>query len=157
MGDLGAIDAKYDVAISTACPGLDYIVVETTGVAQACVELLRRENLGVATFMILEKQVEFLRKLKEKISTPEGVPRLFDLIKVQDERMKPAFFAALGNTVVAKDLDQATRIAYSGNKEFRRVVTLDGALFETSGTMSGGGSKPRGGKMGTSIQAFSVS
>jgi len=27
--------------------------VETTGAAQACVELLRRENLGVATFMIL--------------------------------------------------------------------------------------------------------
>uniref|UniRef100_A0A7N2MVZ9 SMC hinge domain-containing protein n=1 Tax=Quercus lobata TaxID=97700 RepID=A0A7N2MVZ9_QUELO len=104
MGDLGAIDAKYDVAISTACPGLDYIVVETTGVAQACVELLRRENLGVATFMIL-----------------------------------------------------ATRIAYGGNKEFRRVVTLDGALFETSGTMSSGGSKPRGGKKGTSIQASSVS
>lgn len=45
--------AKYDIAISTACPGLDYIVVETTNAAQACVELLRRENLGVATFMIL--------------------------------------------------------------------------------------------------------
>ncbi|KAF3964874.1 hypothetical protein CMV_010890 [Castanea mollissima] len=51
----------------------------------------------------------------------------------------------------------ATRIAYSGNKEFRCVVTLDGALFETSGTMSGGGSRPRGGKMGTSIQASSMS
>lgn len=45
--------AMYDVAISTACHGLDYIVVETSGAAQACVELLRRENLGVATFMIL--------------------------------------------------------------------------------------------------------
>lgn len=52
---------------------------------------------------------------------------------------------------------QATRIAYGGNKEFRRVVTLDGALFEKSGTMSGGGSKPRGGKMGTAIRASSVS
>lgn len=28
-------------------------MVETTNAAQACVELLRRENLGVATFMIL--------------------------------------------------------------------------------------------------------
>ncbi|KAK9271730.1 hypothetical protein L1049_002093 [Liquidambar formosana] len=157
MGDLGAIDAKYDVAISTACPGLDYIVVETTGAAQACVELLRRKNLGVATFMILEKQVDHLHKLKAKVTTPEGVPRLFDLVNVQDERMKLAFFAALGNTVVAKDIDQATRIAYGGNKEFRRVVTLDGALFEKSGTMSGGGSKPRGGKMGTSIRATTVS
>ncbi|XP_009608449.1 structural maintenance of chromosomes protein 4 [Nicotiana tomentosiformis] len=157
MGDLGAIDAKYDVAISTACPGLDYIVVETTAAAQACVELLRNKNLGVATFMILEKQTAHLPRIKQKVSTPEGVPRLFDLIKVQDERMKLAFFAALGNTVVAKDIDQATHIAYGGDKEFRRVVTLDGALFEKSGTMSGGGGKPRGGKMGTSILAASVS
>ncbi|XP_042498778.1 structural maintenance of chromosomes protein 4 [Macadamia integrifolia] len=157
MGDLGAIDAKYDIAISTACPGLDYIVVEKTSAAQACVELLRRKNLGVATFMILEKQMNHLSKLKEKVTTPEGVPRLFDLVKVQDDRMKLAFFAAMGNTVVAKDLDQATRIAYGGNNEFRRVVTLDGALFEKSGTMSGGGSKPRGGRMGTSIRATSVS
>lgn len=37
------------------------------------------------------------------------------------------------------------------------MVTLDGALFEKSGTMSGGGGKPRGGKMGTSIRAVSVS
>lgn len=44
---------KYNVAISTACPGLDYIVVETTAAAQACVELLRRKSLGIATFMIL--------------------------------------------------------------------------------------------------------
>ncbi|KAK4772858.1 hypothetical protein SAY87_027877 [Trapa incisa] len=157
MGDLGAIDAKYDVAISTACPGLDYIVVETTDAAQACVELLRRENLGVATFMILEKQVDLLPKLTQKISPPEGVPRLFDLVKVHDERMKLAFFAALGNTVVSESLDQATRIAYSGKREFRRVVTLDGALFEKSGTMSGGGSKPRGGKMGTSVRVATVS
>lgn len=47
---------------------------------------------------------------------------------------------------------QATRIAYGKDREFRRVVTLEGALFEKSGTMSGGGSKPRGGKMGTSVK-----
>lgn len=36
-------------------------------------------------------------------------------------------------------------------------MTLDGALFEKSGTMSGGGGKPRGGRMGTSIRATGVS
>lgn len=50
---LVSLAAKYDVAVSTSCGGLDYIVVETTAAAQACVELLRRDNLGVATFMIL--------------------------------------------------------------------------------------------------------
>lgn len=53
-----------------------------------------------------EKQANLLPRLKEKVSSPEGAPRLFDLIKVQDERIKLAFFAALGNTVVAKDIDQ---------------------------------------------------
>lgn len=51
-------------------------------------------------------------RLKQAVSTPEGVPRLFDLIKVQDERMKPAFFAALGNTVVAKDIDQVLYVYF---------------------------------------------
>jgi len=46
--------------------------------------------------------------MKKNVSTPDGVPRLFDLVKVQDERMKLAFYAALGNTVVAKDLDQVS-------------------------------------------------
>ncbi|XP_078438243.1 structural maintenance of chromosome 3 [Wolffia australiana] len=153
LGDLGAIDAKYDIAISTACPGLDYIVVETTSAAQACVELLRKKNLGIATFMILEKQGDKSRRLKEKVKTPEEVPRLFDLVRADDEKSKLAFFSALGNTLVAKDLDQATRIAYSADPEFRRIVTLEGALFEKSGTMSGGGARPRGGKMGASIRA----
>ncbi|TVU20023.1 hypothetical protein EJB05_36210 [Eragrostis curvula] len=152
LGDLGAIDAKYDVAISTACGALDWIVVETTNAAQSCIELLRRKNAGVATCLIMEKQTHLLHKIREKVKTPEGVPRLFDLVQVKDERMKLAFFHALGNTVVANNLDQASRIAYGAANEFRRVVTLDGELFERSGTMSGGGSKPRGGRMGTSIR-----
>ena len=48
---------------------------------------------------------------------------------------------------------QATRIAYGGRNGSWRVVTLDGALFEKSGTMTGGGNRPSGGKMGTSIRA----
>ncbi|KAI3898016.1 hypothetical protein MKX03_027551 [Papaver bracteatum] len=157
MGDLGAIDAKYDIAISTACPGLDYIVVETYETAQACIELLRNMNVGTATFMILEKQRNLLNYLNQRVDPPEGVPRLFDLVKVNDERMRLAFYAALRNTVVAKDLHQGKRIAYANaNRDFRRVVTLDGTLFETTGTMSGGGNKQCGGKMGTSVRASSV-
>lgn len=36
-------------------------------------------------------------------------------------------------------------------------MSLDGAVFERSGTMSGGGGKPRGGRMGTAIRDSSVS
>lgn len=63
-------------------------------------------NFQYINFTVQDKQVDLLPKMKENVSTPEGVPRLFNLVKVQDERMKLAFFAALGNTVVAEDLDQ---------------------------------------------------
>ena len=71
-GDLGAIDAKYDIAVSTSCAALDYVVVDNTATAQCCVEMLRRRGLGVATFLILDKQQHLARALQEKPTPPEG-------------------------------------------------------------------------------------
>lgn len=69
---------------------------------------------------------------------------------MEDERVLPAFYFALRNTLVSTDLEQGTRIAY-GAKRFR-VVTLNGDLIETSGTMSGGGRTQIRGKMGTKVR-----
>lgn len=52
---MGAIDEKYDIAISTACGPLDNIVVDTMDTAIQSVEFLRNNNLGVATFIGLDK------------------------------------------------------------------------------------------------------
>lgn len=128
LGDLGAIDAKYDVAVSMAGGGaLDNIVVETTSDAQKCVELLRKNSLGVATFLILEKQQGLEAESRQAVEAPEGIPRLIDLVRPASDRLRVAFYYALRNTTVAKDIEQASRIAYGADKRFRRVVTLDGA------------------------------
>ncbi|XP_071579415.1 structural maintenance of chromosomes protein 4 [Temnothorax nylanderi] len=148
LGDLGAIDAKYDVAVSTACGPLDDIVVDTVSTAQACITYLRQHNIGRATFIVLEKQQRFQDKISQKIQTPENVHRLFDLIKVEDERVLLAFYYGLQNTLVAQNLDQATRIAYGRTRY--RVVTLKGELIELAGTMSGGGRSYRG-RMGQTV------
>lgn len=55
QGDLGAIDEKYDVAISSSCGALDNIVVDTIDTAQKCVTFLKEQNIGVATFIGLDK------------------------------------------------------------------------------------------------------
>lgn len=146
---MGAINAKYDVAVSTACGPLDDIVVDTVTTAQACITYLRQHNIGRATFIALEKQQRFQSKINQRIQTPENVHRLFDLIKVEDERVLPAFYYGLQDTLVAQDLDQATRIAY-GRTRFR-VVTLKGELIELSGTMSGGGCTVFRGRMGQKV------
>lgn len=56
-----------------------------------------------------DKQEGHRQKMREQVQTPEAVPRLYDLVKTQDDRLKLAFFAVLGNTVVAKDLDQVDK------------------------------------------------
>ncbi|CAI5720084.1 unnamed protein product [Peronospora effusa] len=111
LGDLGAIEGKYNVAISTACGALNNLVVATTSGAQACVAYLP--------------------------------PRLFKLVKVNADKYLPAFYYALRDTLVTKDLDEASAIVYQGRRHKFRVVTLDGQLVEMSGAMSGGGEKLR--------------
>ncbi|XP_034519589.1 structural maintenance of chromosomes protein 4 isoform X2 [Ailuropoda melanoleuca] len=148
-GDLGAIDEKYDVAISSCCHALDYIVVDSIDTAQDCVNFLKRQNIGVATFIGLDKMTVWANKMT-KIQTPENTPRLFDLIKVKDEKIRQAFYFALRDTLVADNLDQATRVAYQKDRRWR-VVTLQGQIIEQSGTMTGGGSKVMKGRMGSSV------
>nr|KAJ3421945.1 hypothetical protein HK105_001747 [Polyrhizophydium stewartii] len=142
LGDLGVIDDMYDVAVTTACGSLDAIVVETVETGQKCIEFLKRNNLGKATFICLDK----LRAWNTSpIQTPENAKRLFDLITPKEPRFAPAFYQVLTDTLVADDLAQANRIAY-GRRRYR-VVTLQGQLIDTSGTMTGGGSKPQRGGM----------
>lgn len=148
LGNLGAIDERYDVAISTACPGLENMVVDNVEVGQQCIEYLRKNNLGRANFILLDKLAQ--RDLSP-IQTPENVPRLFDLIKPKDPRFAPAFYSIMQNTLVAKDLQQANRIAYGARRW--RVVTLDGQLIDVSGTMSGGGTRVARGAMSSKLSS----
>lgn len=146
LGDLGIIDSKYDCAISTACSSLNYIVVEDTTSGQKCVEFLRKNNLGRASFIILEK----MRSPDMKPHLPTGGQRLFDLVKSKDKKFLPAFYYGLNDTLVAANMEEATKLAYNGPRRFR-VVTLDGKLIDTSGTMSGGGGSQQHGGMKASF------
>ncbi|PWZ00072.1 hypothetical protein BCV70DRAFT_200239 [Testicularia cyperi] len=154
LGNLGVIDDKYDVAISTACPGLNNIVVDSVECGQACIEHLRKNNLGRANFVLLNS-LGISQAALAPIETPEGVPRLFDLVQPREPRFAAAFYHQLRDTLVAKDLAHANRIAY-GAKRWR-VVTLDGQLIDKSGTMSGGGNKVSRGAMSSKFAADEVS
>uniref|UniRef100_A0AAR5Q6Q8 Structural maintenance of chromosomes protein n=1 Tax=Dendroctonus ponderosae TaxID=77166 RepID=A0AAR5Q6Q8_DENPD len=154
LGDLGAINAKYDVAVSTACGPLDNIVVDSVNTAQWCIAFLKTHDIGRGVFIALDQQEHLWDRASTPIQTPENVHRLYDLIKVPDERVKTAFYYALRDTLVAKDLEQASRIAYGARRY--RVVTLNGDLIETSGTMSGGGTRVSRGRMGQSVAVSNI-
>jgi len=159
LGDLGGIDRQYDVAISTAAGALNNLVCRTVDGAQKCIDYLRAKKLGRATFIVLEK-IQYLQEqmnqyVPDKMSKKEKCPRLFDLVRPRDEEVTIAFYYAMRNTLVAKTLDQASKVAYKGTKCIHRIVSMKGELIELSGTMSGGGGKARSGLMGEEATAFS--
>lgn len=91
-----------------------------------------------------------------EFNAPVGAKRLFDLVvpnlsdeeKEQDSDVSPykvLFYQALHNTLVAEDIDTASDLAYG--KDRWKVVTIDGALIESSGVVTGGG-QPRKGLIG---------
>jgi len=128
------------------------VVVDTVQQGQACIEYLREHDVARANFLVLEWMHE--TSGTRTIQTPENVPRLFDLVRPKEPRFAHAFYNTLGDTLVAQDLAQANRIAFGARRW--RVVTLAGELIDSSGTMTGGGPKPRGGGMGSKLAADAV-
>ncbi|KAF4727767.1 hypothetical protein FOZ62_027572, partial [Perkinsus olseni] len=143
LGDLGTVDDMYDVAACTAASGtLDNIVVDNAEAAQAVVEFCKQRRLGRVTCIILDK----IREKKPTGDPPEDTRRLIDLIKPNERKFRPAFYFAVRETLVAKDLNQAQRVGHgetTGGRRYR-VVSLDGKLVETSGVMSAGGRTAKG-------------
>eukprot|EP00835_Amoeboradix_gromovi_P003572 NODE_242_length_13076_cov_0.518379.p1 type:complete len:1115 gc:universal NODE_242_length_13076_cov_0.518379:353-3697(+) len=141
LGDLGTIDPKYDVAVSTAAPSLHNFVVESVDDANKCVNYLRENRLNRTTFIVLDKIKN------NKINETNGNTRLIDLISCPDD-LKCAFYHAVRDTIVATDIDEARKLSKSNR--YCRIVTLDGKMIEPSGVMSGGGNKSYSGALNTS-------
>lgn len=154
LGDCGSIEAKYDVAISTACGALDHFVVQSAEDAETCVAFLREHSLGRATFMILDKIQHVIRKMNDPYQAPKPSERLFDCVKCPNANLRVAFYQALRNTLVTSTLEEASAIQFgsSGKHPVRknnfRLVTLQGQVIESSGAISGGGRRQKSGRLG---------
>jgi structural maintenance of chromosome 4 len=154
LGDLATIPAEYDVAVSTACGAkLNMIVVQTSAGATKILEYLRKHNLGRITCIALDKLHKGAHD--RQVETPEGAPRLFDLITPLNYSVTPAIYKCVGNTLVADDIQVASRWAYDFGKRWR-VVTTDGKLIESSGTMSGGGKSVSKGGMRIGVRIIAA-
>jgi len=132
VAELGTIDPDYSVALEIAGGNrLSHIVVENEHVATECVNVLKSEKVGRASFIPLDKI---------KTSAPGKLPKdngvidfALNLVKF-DPKMRPAFEFVFSDTIVTEDFDSAKQLGFGG----QRAVSLDGDLVERSGLMTGG-------------------
>ncbi len=115
-------------------PRLDAIVTEDDSSAAAAIEFLKRNALGRATFLPLNRlRPPQPRARALALREAEGsMGLLIDHLSFGEEVRKAVEYA-FGDTLLFEDLDHARRVMGGV-----RIVTLEGELIEASGAMTGG-------------------
>ncbi len=129
LGDLGEIPREYDEIITTASSRLDNIVTETYQAASKVLDLLKRNKLGRATCIILDKITQFKGYMNRPFNVPEGAVRLFDVIRPSSQEARVAFYFALSNTLYCDNIDYAMKLALGDESNRRRVIARKGKGF----------------------------
>lgn len=135
---LGKVDKEYATALEIAMGNrMKYIVVDDDDVAKIAIDILKSANAGRATFLPLNK----LQKAPSSLKLPKEkgvVDFAINLIDFDDEYLN-AFYHSLGDTLVVEDYNSAKK--FIGKY---RMVTLQGDLFEKSGSITGGSVRQTG-------------
>jgi chromosome segregation protein len=136
ISDLGTVPGKYSMALEVAAGGrIKSIVVDTDKTAAECINYLKKNRLGIATFLPLNKMKPNTEKENlGSILKTNGVYGLASDLITHDDKFNNAFSYVFGNTVVVESIEVARRIGIATVK----MVTLEGDLIEKSGAMHGG-------------------
>lgn len=134
VANLISVPEKYKIAIEVAAgPHINDIVTEDESVASFCIEYLKKERIGRATFLPLNKVRPAFFKENELLGKSGVIGIVSKQIKFDTKYMSAMEFV-FGNTLIVEDLNLAKAVGIGR----ARMVTLDGDLLERSGVMIGG-------------------
>ncbi|KAH3360476.1 hypothetical protein KXV52_005165 [Aspergillus fumigatus] len=127
---------KYAEAVSTVLGRhFDAIVVDNEKTAKECIQHLRYQRAGQATFIPLETiQVKAFNSNLKGIH--RGMRPAIETVDY-DDSVARAISYACGNAIVCDDLATAKYLCYERNVD-AKAVTLDGTVIHKGGLMTGG-------------------
>ena len=139
LADIVTTDQRYETAIETAISGaMQNIVTPTADDARYLIEYLKRTNGGVVTFLPVTsmRPRPDSREIRRALDERGAMGLATELVKYDDYYYN-VVSNLLGNTLICDNIANATSIAKKYGNLFK-IVTLDGDLVATSGSMSGG-------------------
>ncbi|KAI9259119.1 RecF/RecN/SMC [Helicostylum pulchrum] len=130
------IQRKYDTAVATVLSrNMDAIVVEDEQTAFECIQYMREQHIGTATFLPLNSlSVPAINDRYRGLV--KGSRLAYDVLKF-DRQYESVMQYACGNTLICDNINIAKQICFNLNEPVRSV-TLDGAVIHQSGLMTGG-------------------
>lgn len=138
VADIIKVDKEYEIAIETALGGsIQNVVTDTETTAKELIEYLKKNKYGRATFLPLSSIANRTGFNNERVLSEKGVLGLAcDLVHIKKEYEAIAKYL-LGRIVVTDHIDNALVLARKYSYTLR-IVTLEGELLNTGGSMSGG-------------------
>ena len=146
VASLMKVPEKYEVAIEMALgSSVQNIVTKNEEDAKGLIEYLKYNKFGRVTFLPITsvKTREISSFAQSKLSMTGICGIASELIEF-DEKYEKIFNSLLGATVIADNLDNATAFARATGFSVK-VVTLDGDIISTAGSMTGGSRKDNAG------------
>ena len=136
VANLVKTDDEFALAIETALGAAGQnIVVDTQNDGRRAIELLKKQDAGRATFLPVDT-IRGTVMRDAPVRDPGFVGIASELVRF-DEKYGEIFGNLLGRTVVAEAMPDAIRISKNNGNRLR-IVTLDGQLINTGGSMTGG-------------------
>ncbi|MFB6182105.1 MAG: AAA family ATPase, partial [Candidatus Magasanikbacteria bacterium] len=133
LAQLGRVEDKFQLAVDIAAGSqLSSLVVEDENVAQQCIDYLKENRLGYATFLPLEKLDPYISDIS-KFNHPKIYDLAINLVDF-DPKYTQAFKYTLGSTLIIEDIQTAKEISIGRI----RMVTLEGDVLNKSGSITGG-------------------
>ena len=137
VSQLVHVQKVYAAALETALgPALQNIVTENEQDAKRAIYFLKQKNAGRATFLPLST-IHGNELHEPGLEECPGFIGIASVLCDCDPMYKEVLRSLLGRVAVAEDLDSATAIARRFRYRFR-IVTLDGQVINTGGSMTGG-------------------
>jgi len=146
LAQLIETDKKYEAAIEISLgSALQNIVTQSEEDAKKAIEFLKKNKLGRATFLPISSVTgrSFDNSTAARIKQCEGYCGIASELVSYDPQYSGIIGSLLGKVVVVDDLDNGIKIARKFGYSFR-IVTLEGDLLNTGGSMSGGSLENRG-------------
>lgn len=120
----------------------NFIVVDNESCAKEAIKYLKEQGLGRATFFPLNviKGKEIPKSVIDSLKSETGFIDIASHLVEFAPTYRDIIENQLGNVIVASDIDAMNRIGKSTGYRYR-IVTLDGEIMHTGGSLTGGSLK----------------
>jgi chromosome segregation protein len=138
VAELIGVPQGYETAIEMALgAATGNIVCANKDAAKKAIEFLKENKAGRLTFLpVRGLRVKYNEKSPALETSPGFDSYAFDKVSF-DAEYEDVFRYLLGGVIIAKDLDSAISMS-DNNAEGYRIVTLDGAVINPAGALTGG-------------------